>query len=463
MESEIGLIGLGVMGQNLALNMANHGYKVAIYNRTSKITDEFLAGAAKGNERIEGQYSLARLVDSLKTPKRVMLMVKAGDAVDVVIRHLTGFLGKGDIIIDGGNSFFKDSQRRYLELEEKGILFMGTGISGGEEGALIGPSIMPGGSRRAWEVVGKLLTDISAKAPDGTPCCAYLGPGGAGHFTKMVHNGIEYVDMQLIAESYHIMRDLFHMEAGAIAGVFEGWNSGGLDSYLIGITAEILRKRDDKTGKPLVDMIKDSAAQKGTGLWTAQEALALGTPAPSLAEAVFARNISAHHEDRSEAAKVLSGPMAISLAGDFVNKFPDVLGKALLAAKICAYSQGFALLFDASKKYGWKLDLGGIALLWRGGCIIRAKFLDDIKNAYDCNPALRSLMMDAKFASLINEGQNSWRQVVSIAALSGVPIPAFTYRSTSLPANLIQAQRDYFGAHTYERTDMEGAFHTDWA
>ena len=376
MGYDIGLIGLGVMGQNLVLNMARNGYRVCVYNRTASVTEDFMKGEAKGNANIKGCFDLKELVGNLSAPRKVMLMVKAGGAVDAVISQLYDVLSPGDVIIDGGNSFFKDTQRRFAEVEAKGFFYLGTGVSGGEEGALKGPSVMPGGSRRAFELVGKLLTDISAKAPDGTPCCRYLGPGGAGHFVKMVHNGIEYVDMQIIAEVYHVMRDMLGMDAKAIASVFNEWNRGPLESYLIEITSKVLEKVDDKTGRPLVDVIKDRAAQKGTGIWTAQEALLLGTPAPSLAEAVFARNISAERETRLKAADALVGPPAVKPSGEMAAMLLGTLGKAMLTAKICAFAQGFSIMKDASEEYGWDLDFGGIALIWRGGCIIRARFLD---------------------------------------------------------------------------------------
>ncbi len=470
MGNDLGLVGLGVMGQNLVLNMASHGFKVSVYNRTAAVTAAFMEGGAKGNASIKGCYGLKELADSLAKPRKVMLMVKAGAAVDAMIAGLLEVLEPGDVIIDGGNSYFKDSERRFKQLQAEGYHFLGTGVSGGEEGALKGPSIMPGGSKRAWELAGPILTEISAKAPDGSPCCAFLGTGGAGHFVKMVHNGIEYVDMQLIAEAYHIMRDMLGMEPKAIGDCFDMWNRGGLESYLVEITSAILRKKDEKTGKPIVDVIKDTAAQKGTGLWTAQEALALGTATPSLAEAVFARNLSAKREDRIKASGILEGPPAVKPTGEMAAMLTGALGKALLAAKISAYSQGFALMAAASEEYGWKLDLGSVALLWRGGCIIRARFLDDIKKAFADGP-IANLMLDPLFSMKMNEGQRALRQVVSIASMAGIPIPALSsslsyydgFRCASLPANLTQAQRDFFGAHTYERLDEAGSFHTDWS
>ena len=470
MGFDIGLVGLGVMGQNLALNMARHGYKVCVYNRTGSVTEAFMEGGAKGNPSIRACYDLKELAAGLSAPRKVILMVKAGRAVDAVISQLAEVFEAGDVIIDGGNSFFEDSERRYGELEKKGMHFLGAGVSGGEEGALMGPSIMPGGSKKAWELAEGILTDISAKAEDGTPCCAYLGPGGAGHFVKMVHNGIEYVDMQIIAEAYHMMRDLLGIGAGRAADYFREWNKGELGSYLIEITSHVLDKVDEKTARPLVDVIKDAAAQKGTGLWTAREALSLGTPAPSLAEAVFARNVSARRDQRLKAAEALTGPEKAEPARDMAAMLAGTIEKAMLAAKISAYAQGFALLKDASDHYGWDLDLGAVALLWRGGCIIRAGFLDDIKKAFTDDPGLENLILDPSFAKRLNSSQAALRRVVSIASMAGIPVPAMgsslSYydgmRCTSLPANLIQGQRDYFGAHTYERLDEEGSFHTDW-
>ena len=395
-------------------------------------------------------------------------MVKAGDPVDYIINDLLTYLEKGDIIIDGGNSFYKDTMRRTRELEKKGILYLGTGISGGEEGALKGPSIMPGGSKEAWEAVKHILIDISAKAWDGEPCCAYIGPDGAGHYVKMVHNGIEYSDMQLISEAYYLMKNLLNMSTEEMQKVFEEWNKGELNSYLIEITADILSKIDSKTGKPLVDVILDSAQQKGTGKWTSKEALDLGVSTPSISEAVFARYISAIKAERVNASKVLSGP-EVKFQGNR-EEFIEEIRQALYASKICSYAQGFVLLKKASEEYGWNLNYGEIALLWRGGCIIRARFLDRIKEAFYRDPQMDNLLLDPFFRENIMNSQSAWRNVVSVAALNGIPVPAFSaslnyfdsYRSAQLPANLIQAQRDYFGAHTYERIDEEGIFHTDW-
>lgn len=466
---DIGLIGLGVMGQNLALNMANNGYKVAVFNKTvSKVTD-FVEGSAKGNSNIVGSQSLKEFMDQLSVPRKVFLMVKAGEAVDLTIAQLLPYVEEGDIIIDGGNSFYVDTVRRTEELKNKGILFLGVGVSGGEEGALKGPSIMPGGEMKAWEQVKNILVDISAKVENNTvPCCSYIGPNGAGHYVKMVHNGIEYADMQLIAEAYYLMKRVLGMSEDEMQKVFEKWDSGELDSYLMEITTQILGKKDDKTGRPLVEMIKDTAGQKGTGRWTSEEALKLGISAPSIAESVFSRYISAIKDERVRASKVLSGP-AVSFNGN-KEEFIENIRKALYASKICAYAQGFAMLRKASEEYNWNLNFGEIALLWRGGCIIRAVFLNRIKEAFDRNPNLDNLLLDEFFKENINEAQAAWRQVVSTAVLNGIAVPGLSsslsyydaYRSEVLPANMIQAQRDFFGAHTYERTDVGGIFHTEW-
>jgi len=468
-KSDIGLIGLGVMGQNLVLNMANHGYSVSVFNRTLRVVDEFIAGKAEGYGLITGTHTIPEFVESLRKPRTIMLMVKAGYAVDAVIEQLKPYLSQGDIIIDCGNSYFKDTIRRSKALEEEGFLYLGVGISGGEEGALKGPSIMPGGSRAAWEHVEKIFTDIAAKVGKGEPCCRYLGPDGAGHFVKMVHNGIEYADMQLIAETYAIMRDLFGMEATEMKEVFQDWSEGDLSSYLIEITRDILGKKDKDTGKPMVDVIKDAAGQKGTGKWTSQEALELGVPAPTLVHAVFARCMSALKDERTVAANVLSGPRQAKLVKDPAEGVSH-LKEALYASKICAYAEGFALLKEASKEYRWDLDLAGVSLLWRGGCIIRAQFLERIADAFNRNPNLSNLMLDPYFKDIIACSQESWRSVVGSAICHGIPVPAFSsalsyydsYRAHVLPANLIQAQRDCFGAHTYERVDRPGVYHTKW-
>jgi 6-phosphogluconate dehydrogenase len=468
-KSDIGLVGLGVMGQNLVLNIANHGYAVSVFNRTMRVVDEFMADKAQGYELITGTHSISELVDSLRKPRRVMLMVKAGQAVDAVIEQLLPYLEPGDIILDCGNSYFKDTIRRSKTLEDRGFLYLGVGISGGEEGALKGPSIMPGGSWNAWEHVEKIFTDISAKVGKGEPCSSYLGPDGAGHFVKMVHNGIEYADMQLIAEAYSIMRNLFGMEVEEIQKVFADWSDGELNSYLIEITRDILGKKDKDTGTPMVDVIKDAAGQKGTGKWTSQEALDLGVPAPSLVHAVFARCMSALKDERLLASTMLQGPGQTKLTKVRAENISH-LKAALYASKICAYAEGFALMKTASREYGWDLDSGRIALLWRGGCIIRAQFLERITDAFNRNPDLANLILDPYFKDIIMSSQESWRLVVSSAILHGIPVPAFSsalsyydsYRAPVLPANLIQAQRDYFGAHTYERVDRAGIYHTEW-
>jgi 6-phosphogluconate dehydrogenase len=465
-KADIGLIGLAVMGQNLALNMERHGYRVAVHNRTWEKTEEFIAGPAKGLNIIAAK-TLSELAAGLKTPRRVLLMVKAGAAVDSMIGALVPLLETGDILIDGGNSFFEDTARREKALAAKGLRFMGVGISGGEEGALNGPSIMPGGSKEAWLGVGRVLTDISAKV-DGSPCCAWIGPDGAGHFVKMVHNGIEYADMQLIAESYHLMRDVLGMNAEDIQTVFRLWKTGNLDSYLIDITCDILGNVDANTGRPLVDVILDEAGQKGTGKWTGQQALENGTPAPTIAEAVFARSISAMKNERMAASRQIAHTVGKPSLDRYA--FIDDINLALYASKICSYSQGFALMRASSAQRNWGLKPGEIAMLWRGGCIIRARFLRLIKEAFDENPMLPNLMLAPAFRQALEDAQPSWRRVVSAAALAGVPVPCLSsalcyfdsYRASQLPANLIQAQRDYFGAHTYRRIDMPGDFHTEW-
>jgi len=468
-QADIGLIGLAVMGENLVLNIESRGYTVAVFNRTVSKVDDFIHGRARG-KNIIGCHSVAELCQSLARPRKVMLMVKAGSAVDDFIELLLPHLERGDIIIDGGNSFFHDTIRRTRELEAKGFLFIGTGVSGGEEGALKGPSIMPGGSYKAWEHVRPIFQAIAAKVDDGTPCCDWVGSDGAGHFVKMVHNGIEYGDMQLICEAYQLLRDCAGMSVPELQQTFESWNQGDLDSYLIEITKEILKKTDPETGAPMVDVILDTAGQKGTGKWTSTTALDLGVPAPTIAEAVFARCMSALKEERTAAAKKLRGPRA-KLSGPR-QKFIEAVRDALYASKVCSYAQGFALMREAAKEYNWKLDFGSIALMWRGGCIIRAQFLGRIKEAFDRKKKLPNLLLDPYFKKIISKSQRNWRKVVMTAAKLGVPIPAFSsalayfdsYRSERLPANLLQAQRDYFGAHTYERIDKPRGqfFHTDW-
>lgn len=465
-QADIGLIGLAVMGQNLVLNMESKGYTVAVYNRTVERTDEFVNGPAKGRNVLPA-HSLQEFVALLKRPRKVMVMVKAGAPVDAVVDELAKLLEPGDLIIDGGNSYFKDTIRRERELAAKGLLYLGVGVSGGEEGALKGPSIMPGGPQAGWELAGEILTAISAKV-DGEPCCTYLGPDGVGHFVKMVHNGIEYGDMQLIAEAYFLMERVLGMSAAEMSDVFAEWNEGELQSYLIEITADILRRVDEETGRPLVDVILDEAGHKGTGKWTSQEALDLGVPAPTITEAVYARYISAIKAEREVAAKHLPGPDQ----SPQVEKAPliEAIRQALYAAKICSYAQGFAILSKAAESYGWKPDMGAIAKIWRGGCIIRAQFLDRIKEAYDAEPELPNLLLAPYFRDVLIRSQSGWRKVVSLATELGIPVPGFSsalayydlYRHERLPANLLQAQRDYFGAHTYRRVDREGVFHTEW-
>lgn len=466
---DIGLIGLAVMGENLILNIESHGFSVAVFNRTISKVDDFIQGRAKG-KKIKGTYSLQELVESLKRPRKIMMMVKAGKAVDELIEQLIPLLTPGDILIDGGNSYFKDTIRRTQYVESKGFLYIGTGVSGGEEGALRGPSIMPGGSEKAWPHVRPIFQSIAAKVADGSPCCEWVGSGGAGHFVKMVHNGIEYGDMQMIAESYAIMQNVLGLTPPQMQPIFQEWNEGELDSYLILITADIMGKMDEETGKPMLDVILDAAGQKGTGRWTSQEALDLGVPAPTVVEAVLARAMSAIKEERVEASKVLSGPPA-KFSGT-KKEFIEMVRQALYASKICSYAQGFQLMREAAKVYGWNLKYGEIALMWREGCIIRAQFLGKIKEAFDKKPDLANLLLDDYFKSAIERSQKAWRQVVATAVTLGIPVPAFAsalsyydgYRSARLPANLLQAQRDYFGAHTYERVDKPRGefFHTNW-
>ncbi len=466
-KADIGLIGLAVMGENLVLNMESRGFTVAVYNRTVQKVTDFVEGRAKGLNII-GAYSVKELVESLAKPRKVMLMVKAGKPVDDFINQLLPYLEEGDIIIDGGNSHFPDSIRRTKEIEEKGLLFIGTGVSGGEEGALKGPSIMPGGSEKAWPFVKPIFQSISAKVEDGSPCCEWLGSDGSGHFVKMVHNGIEYGDMQLISEAYYIMKHALGLSAKEMSDIFTEWNKGELDSYLIEITRDILSKVDKDTGKPLVELIMDTAGQKGTGKWTSQAALDLGIATPTITEAVFARYISAIKDERVAASKVISGPEA-KFEGN-KEDFLEALRQALFASKICSYAQGFAMMRQASEEHGWNLNFGDIALMWRGGCIIRAQFLDTIKEAFDKEPELANLLMAPYFKDIVEKAQTNWRLVVSSAINAGLPVPAFSsalayfdsYRTEYLSANMIQAQRDYFGAHTYNRTDKPGTFHTEW-
>ena len=468
-QCDIGLVGLAVMGQNLVLNMESRGYRVAVFNRTTSKVDDFIANEAAG-KNIDGFHSLKELVASLKSPRQVMLMVKAGPAVDALIDELKGLLDPGDIIIDGGNTYFPDTNRRTQEVEEAGLQFIGTGVSGGEEGALKGPSIMPGGSEAAWPHVKELFQKISAKVGPNSdiPCCEWVGPAGAGHYVKMVHNGIEYGDMQLICEAYFILKNALGLSNDELHEVFKQWNLGELESYLIEITRDIFTVKDPETGGYLVDQILDTARQKGTGKWMSQHALDLGVPTTLITEAVYARALSALKDARVRASKVLSGPDA-KYTGDR-DKFIEDVRQALFASKICSYAQGYVQLDAAANEFGWKLDNGNIALLWRGGCIIRATFLGDIKAAFDKNPQLENLLLDDFFADAVQKAQPSWRHVVGTAVELGLPVPGFAaalsyfdgYRLERLPANLLQAQRDYFGAHTYQRLDKEGAFHTDW-
>ncbi|KAG5368155.1 6-phosphogluconate dehydrogenase, decarboxylating [Yarrowia sp. C11] len=465
--ADIALIGLAVMGQNLILNMADHGYEVVAYNRTTSKVDHFLENEAKGKSII-GAHSIKEMCALLKRPRRIVLLVKAGAAVDSFIEQLLPYLEKGDIIIDGGNSHFPDSNRRYEELNEKGILFVGSGVSGGEEGARYGPSIMPGGNKEAWPHIKQIFQDISAKA-DGEPCCDWVGDAGAGHFVKMVHNGIEYGDMQLICEAYDLMKRGAGFTNEEIGDVFAKWNEGILDSFLIEITRDIF-KYDDGSGTPLVEKISDTAGQKGTGKWTAINALDLGMPVTLIGEAVFARCLSALKEERVRASKVLDGPEPLKFTGD-KKEFVDQLEQALYASKIISYAQGFMLIREAAKTYGWELNNAGIALMWRGGCIIRSVFLADITKAYREDPKLENLLFNDFFKNAISKANPSWRATVAKAVTWGVPTPAFAsalafydgYRSDKLPANLLQAQRDYFGAHTYQLLGGDGKWiHTNW-
>jgi 6-phosphogluconate dehydrogenase len=466
---DIGLIGLAVMGQNLVLNMNDHGFKVAVFNRTVSKVDDFIANEAKGTE-VVGAHSVEELASLLKRPRRVMLMVKAGDTVDQMIDHIVPTLEPGDIIIDGGNSLFTDSNRRTKSLADKGILFVGTGVSGGEEGARRGPSIMPGGNPAAWPHVKPIFQAISAKVEDGTPCCDWVGENGAGHFVKMVHNGIEYGDMQLICEAYDLLKHGLGLTADELHNVFAEWNKGELDSYLIEISRDIFAKKDED-GLPLVDKILDTAGQKGTGKWTVISALDTGQPVTLIGESVFARCLSAIKDERVAASKVLKGPKAKPAVGDRAA-FIENVRRALYCSKIISYAQGYMLLRAAAKENGWNLNMGGIALMWRGGCIIRSAFLGDIKAAFDKKKKLDNLLLDKFFSRAVNKYQASWRKAVTAAIKLGVPTPAFStalaffdgYRAERLPQNLLQAQRDYFGAHTYERVDQpRGQFsHTNW-
>ena len=467
--ADIGLIGLAVMGENLILNMESHGYTVAVYNRTTSKVDEFIGGRGKG-KKLVGTHTLPELVAALKKPRKVMLMVQAGKPVDAVIEQLVPLLEPGDIIIDGGNSNFSDSTRRTKDLLAKKLLFVGTGVSGGEEGALKGPSIMPGGNPDAWPHVKPIFQAISAKVDGNVPCCDWVGQEGAGHFVKMVHNGIEYGDIQLICESYQLMSGLLGLNAAELAKVYGKWNTGALDSYLIEITRDIFGFVDPETGKPMVDLILDTAGQKGTGKWTVNSALDLGVPLTLIGEAVFARTLSSQKDERVAASKILGGPTP-HFTGDREQLIADV-EMALYASKIMSYAQGFALMRAMAKESGWTINNGGVALMWRGGCIIRSAFLGKIKEAFDRSPDLANLLVDQYFAAEVGRAQAGWRRAISAGIASGIPMPAMSaalsyydgYRSARLPANLLQAQRDFFGAHTYERTDKPRGqfFHTNW-
>ena len=486
-SSDIGLIGLAVMGQNLALNIADHGYKISVYNRTYSKTENFL-NSNTANHNLIGFESLKSFVDSLQTPKKIVIMVQAGKATDAVIDTLVPLLNNGDIIIDGGNAKWTDTISREKSLKEKNILFVGSGVSGGEEGARFGPSLMPGGSKDAWNHISSIWNAISAKVDEntgkpiegaspgkpiegGVSCSAYIGENGAGHYVKMVHNGIEYGDMQMICEAYHLMASVLKLEPYEIGQIFEEWNKGQLDSFLVEITADILKQKDPRTNLPFVDVVMDAAGQKGTGKWTSVNALDMGVPAPTVAEAVFARCLSAIKDERTQASDILTGP---TISENIQNKdeIIQAIHDALYCSKICSYAQGFQLMREAQKEYDWSLNFGEIAQIWRGGCIIRAAFLQKITEAFTNNPNLSNLLIDGHFKECINKYQHNWRKVISIAIQSGIPVPTFSsalsyydgYRNNRLPQNLLQAQRDYFGAHTYERVDEDRGkfFHLDW-
>jgi 6-phosphogluconate dehydrogenase len=463
---QIGVVGLAVMGKNLALNMESKGFTVSVYNRSAEKTHELL-DEAKGKNLV-GTFSIEEFVQSLERPRKIMIMVKAGAPTDATIAQLLPHLEQGDIIIDGGNTYFPETQRRDKELNGKGIRFIGTGVSGGEEGALKGPALMPGGPKDAYELVAPIFTAISAHV-GGEPCCTYIGPYGAGHYVKMVHNGIEYGDMQLICEAYHLLKDVLGLTAEELHRIFAEWNEGELDSYLIEITKDIFLKKDPETGLPMVDVILDSAGQKGTGKWTSESALDLGVPLSIITESVFARFISAMKEERTEASRILRGPEKKPLDLER-NTFIEQVRRALYASKICSYAQGFAQMRVASEHFNWNLQYGEIAKIFRGGCIIRARFLQNITDAYERNPELKNLLLDNYFKNAVENYQEAWRNVIATAALHGIPTPAFSsalayfdsYRTERLPANLLQAQRDYFGAHTFERVDKDGTFHFEW-
>jgi 6-phosphogluconate dehydrogenase len=464
-NQHIGVLGVGVMGKSLALNFESKGYSVSLYDVFSETTKKIIDSNPTKN--LKGTYSIEEFINSLEVPRKILLMVKAGEVTDKAIDSLLPYLSEGDILIDGGNTLFTDTIRRNRSLQEKGINFIGAGVSGGEEGALKGPAIMPGGQREAFELVRPLLENIAAKV-DGDPCCTYIGPDGAGHYVKMVHNGIEYGDMQLICEAYFLLKNTLNLTYEELHEIFAEWNAGELDSYLMEITANIFTKVDEETGKPLVDVILDTAGQKGTGKWTSKDALDLGVPLPIITESVFARFISAMKDERVKASKILSGPNK-TFNGD-KKEFIESVRKALYMSKICSYAQGFAQLKAASDEYNWDLQYGSIAMIFRGGCIIRAGFLQNIKEAYDREANLANLMLDPYFKEIVEGYQTALRDTISTAVQHGIPVPALSsalsyydsYRTETLPANLLQAQRDYFGAHTYKRIDKEGTFHTDW-
>ncbi len=466
-QCDIGLIGLAVMGENLVRNMESKGFSVAVFNRTVEVTEKFAAGKAKG-KNIVPTRTMEEFVGALSRPRKAMIMVKAGTPVDAVIAQLLPLLEPGDVIIDGGNSLFTDTQRRCKEVETKGLHFVGCGVSGGEEGALKGPSLMPGGSRESWEIIAPIFRKIAAQV-DGEPCCRYMGPDGAGHYVKMVHNGIEYGDMQLICEAYAILKNVVGVEASELADIFADWNKGDLDSYLIDITAQIFRKVDPETGKPLVDVILDKAGQKGTGLWTLQSALSQSVIISTINAAVEARVISSRKEERVASSKILPQPQVEKFTGNR-DELVRAVHDALYASKIISYAQGMELLGAASMVYKWNLNFGDIATIWRGGCIIRAVFLNFIKEAYERDPQLHNLLLDRYFTAIIARTQHNWRIAIAHAVQHGVAVPAFSaslsyfdsYRQPRLPSNLLQAQRDFFGAHTYERVDKPGVFHTEW-
>ncbi|MCG7381028.1 NADP-dependent phosphogluconate dehydrogenase [Paenibacillus sp. ACRRY] len=465
-KQQIGVIGLAVMGKNLALNIESKGFSVSVFNRSPEKTNDLLKEAEGKN--LTGAFSIEEFVASLESPRKILIMVQAGKATDATIEQLLPHLDEGDIIIDGGNAYFPDTQRRSKELEEKGFRFIGAGVSGGEEGALKGPAIMPGGQESAYELVEPILTAISAKVGDDA-CCTYIGPDGAGHFVKMVHNGIEYGDMQLIGEAYHLLKSVLNVSVEELHEIFTEWNQGELDSYLIEITADIFSKYDPETGKPMVDVILDAAGQKGTGKWTSQSALDLGVPLSMITESVFSRFLSAMKDERVAASKILNGPKAEAFSGD-KKAFIESVRKALFASKIVSYAQGFAQMRAASDEYGWDLKYGNIAMIFRGGCIIRSQFLQNIKEAYDKDAELKNLLLDPYFQNIVESYQDAWREVVAAAVKQGIPVPGFSsalsyydsYRTERLPANLLQAQRDYFGAHTFKRVDKEGSFHFQW-